>query len=333
MAPRHRGRGGSVATGALASLAAALLLAACGGSVDSGAGGGVAADPERLDQTNALDAAELVVGRSLDATALVDLVALALVAPVVDPDLAVQLVPQQLLDCDNPPDGTVALSINDRDSSGFVSDGDTASLQYSACLDSRLGRSLNGAADTTSIGVTDLEEPRDPVPPPPWSVEVDLELTGVNLTGSRGTALLAGTVRTTHTTEQGEVFDRRVEATQLDFDDAVGEETLRALQVERVDDRRIGEETFTLTLSGSLASTRLGGSVDFATSPPLQGPIGSPPTAGTLTVTGEGGTRLVITAEPSRNGGVRLTLDDEGDGIDAQDQAESIATTWGALGF
>ncbi len=343
MARRDYNRGSWAGPAALGTTAAALLLAACGGSLGTGdgPGGGGAADiPQRLDQTNALDTATAVVGRGLDATALVDLVGLALVEPVVDPDQAGQMVPEEVLDCDNTPEGTVAVVINDRDNSGFVSGGnateDTASLQYNICLDSRLGRILSGSADTTSIVVLDLpgdKDPKDPVPPPPWFVGIDLDLTGVNLTGSRGTSLLAGTVQTSQTTEQGEVFDRRVAAGQLNFGDAIGDDTLRDLQVVRVDDTRIGAETYTLTLSGRLSSTRLGGSFDFATSPPLEGPIGSAPTTGSLTVTGDGGSRLVITAESSRQGGVRLTLDDEGDGIDAQDQAGSIPTTWGALGF
>lgn len=340
MARRDDSRGFRVGPTALGTTAATLLLAACGGSLGTGdgpGGGGAADTPQRLDQTNALDTATAVVGRVLDATALVDLVGLALVEPVVDPDQALNLVNrQQALPCDNAPDGTVTIIVDDREPNGFVSSGDGASLQYNICLDNRLGRILSGSADTTSIVVLDLpddKDPKDPVPPPPWFVGVDLDLTGANLTGSRGTALLAGTVQTSQTTEQGEIFDRRVSASQLNFGDAIGDDTLRDLQVVRADETRIGAETYTLTLSGRLSSTRLGGSFDFTTSPPLQGPIGSPPTAGTLTVTGEANTRLVITAEPSRQGGVRLTLDDEGDGIDAQDQAGSIPSTWGALGF
>lgn len=317
---------------AAGAVAFAVFVVGCGGSIGTNDGG--TEDLAQLDQANALAAARLVVGRSLDAASLIDLAGLGLVAPVVDPARAAAVVPQDVLDCDNSPAGSILLTVNDRQQpSGFISTGDVASVVFSACMDHRIGRSVSGAADTTSIVVTDLDGPNDPVPPPPWFIGIDLNITGLRHTGPQGTTVLSGTVQTRQSTADGEVFDRRLSTTQLDFDDAIGHTTLGELRLIRLDDVRISGRDYTLAFSGRVSSTRLGGSFSFHTDSPLRGDIGASPAAGSLTVIGRNGTRLLVAAEPSRSGGVRITLDDEGDGIDADDQAASIATTWAVLGF
>ena len=70
---------------------------------------------------------------------------------------------------------------------------------------------------------------------------------------------------------------------------------------------------FSYTVSGTLTSTRLGGSLTFQTLVPFSGIEGAPPSSGVLKVSGANNTSLTLTALSSTS--VRIDVDTNGDGV------------------
>lgn len=81
----------------------------------------------------------------------------------------------------------------------------------------------------------------------------------------------------------------------------------------------------TTTSSGTLASTEIGGSLNFETTTPFQSLANEFPFAGTLVVTGANGSSLQFVVIDSVD--VRLDIDADGDGS----FEESVASTWAEL--
>lgn len=328
----------------LALLASMGLAAGCGGGgVDFG-------DPneERINRSNALDVARLVVGRSMDTLALVDLVGEGLVEPVLDPLLAGTLDGRVAdFDCENgDEDGQVSVTLNDQDEDGLVSQDDTASLSFSNCRDLFLERSLSGTTVTDAAFVSVFESAsRVQVPQPPWTIGVNVDFTtGLTLTGpdESDTAQLDGLLSTAQSaSSDGLIRTKRANAIRFNFDDAIGQDSLRDVQLSLREDRSLGvPATFQITLAGTdpsgtgrISSTRLGGTFSFQTNSPLGGTVGDVPTVGSVTVFGGDGTSVQILAAQSGLDEVRLLVDEDGDGDVDSNDPEPLGTSWRQLDF
>ncbi len=319
----------------LAGLAA--LAAGCTGGDDGLSVGGDRDDQVPINRGNAVDVARLVVGRGMASLSLVDLVGQGLVEPVLDPILAGQFdgnVPR--FECDNSTggtDGTVAVTLNEQ---GFdddlVSQNDTASLSYTNCRDLLLERTLDGATPADAAVVARLDRPAGAtVPPLPWTIGVDVELDGLDLTDPDGDrARLGGLLSTSQSSNDGLLIVREANTIRFTFDDGSVLDTLRNVQARFEEDT--GAQTFSARMAGEMFSTGLDGVFTVETVTPLSGPLRQVPDRGALRVEGDGGTSMLIRAVQGGTFEAELLVDEDGDGA-FDDLPAPIPVSWRELDF
>ena len=321
---------------AMAALAALVMLAAgCNGGDDLSLDGGLD-DQEPINRGNALEVARLVVGRGMDSLALVDLVGQGLVEPVLDPVLAGEFVgglPE--FECDNGQDGTVSVTLSDRDGDDRVSEQDTASLNYTNCRELLLERTLDGATPPDAAVVAVLEgDENSTVPVPPWTIGVDVEMNGLTLTDQDGdAALMSGLLSANQSSDDGLLIVRQANTIRFSFDNGSVVDTLRNVQTRFEEDNRLNQQGFRAEMRGEVFSTGLDGSFAFETLTPLSGPLNQVPVSGVLRVEGDRGTSMEIRALQNAASEAQLVVDEDGDGDFDFNDPEPIPVSWRELDF
>lgn len=89
--------------------------------------------------------------------------------------------------------------------------------------------------------------------------------------------------------------------------------------------RNISTNAYTFSISGTIASSTLGGSISIQTTNTISGVDPSDPDTGQLVVSGANGTSVTVTVIDSTN--IQLDVDEDGDGV----ADKTINTTWAAL--
>lgn len=309
------------------------LAAGCTGGDDGLSVGDDPDDQVSINRGNAVEVARLVVGRGMASLSLVDLVGQGLVEPVLDPILASQFddnVPR--FECDNTQDGTVSVTLNDRDDDDLVSQNDTASLSYTNCRDLLLERTLDGATPADAAVVARLDRsPGDRVPQIPWTIGVDVELGGLTLTDPDGGAMqISGLISTSQSSNDEQLVVREANTIRFTFDDGSVVDTLRNVQTRFEEDT--GAQTFSARMAGEMFSTGLDGVFTVETRTPLSGPLGQVPDRGILRVEGDGGTSMQIRAVQGGTFEAELQVDEDGDGA-FDDLPAPIPVSWRELDF
>lgn len=221
-----------------------------------------------------------------------------------------------------PGGGTMTLSIVDAPPLGVISTGDSASFAFSDC-------SVDTGGETVTMDGSLAFQVTDAIDVPPPGFDAVVRFTFSNLTMASGTETI---------TVSGGFSIHAISPDDVVVTTVVTGDSLRAsisgpglsesASIEDFDDERTEDEgtgAFTVTTRGTIYESEIGGEVDYETTAPLEGTDPNPPGAGTLLVTGGGGTSMLVVAVDEVN--VRLDVDTDGDGI----RETVIDTTWAAL--
>jgi len=357
-------------TGMGAGLLLAVLLSACGGGGGGGDGGGdigVALQPLAIDATNAMqvaaavmDASALVVdvgapggpstGVAVEGNAVeVDLADVIRARLDLFSDLRDQVALGLVTGVDIGPeedpclvDGTVTISgkVNDQTFT-TLTPGDTLTLVFKNCNDGD-GLVLNGTMAfevVSSTGTIDSDPASDNLFIPPYNFTFDITLTNLSVTEAGSTFTTNGELTWTETTTDGIFIITDLSGNSLSITTSDTTDTLEDYLIKATFNQTTGAYT---TDSGgddgsgetvccsTLASTALGGTVDFDTTQDFAGVGDNFPDLGEMNITGAtvaGGTLpSQVTVQAVDSQCVRLLVDPDGQGV-----TDTIVTTWQSL--
>jgi len=353
-------------TGMGAGLLLAVLLSACGGGGGGGGGIGVALQPLAIDATNAMQ----VTAAVMDASALVvdvgapggPITGVAVEGNSAQVDLA-QVIRAQLdlfslvrdqaalgqvtgvsitdtFNCDV--NGTVEISAVVADPQfTTLTPGDTLSMVFTNCDDGD-GLVLNGTMAfevVSSTGTIDSDPASDNLFIPPYNFTFDITLTNLSVTEAGSTSTTNGDLTWTETTTDGIFIITDLSGNSLSITTSDTTDTLEDYLIKATFNQTTGAYT---TDSGgddgsgetvccsTLASTALGGTVDFDTTQDFAGVGDNFPDLGEMNITGAtvaGGTLpSQVTMQAVDAQCVRLLVDPDGLGV-----TDTIVTTWVSL--
>ncbi len=158
---------------------------------------------------------------------------------------------------------------------------------------------------------------------PPYSFTVVTTLTNYAITEAGETVTINGSATLTESTQDDIFFTSTFSGTSLSFAESVGDTgTMINFVNQGTDDLNTLE--YTIDASGTLATVKLGGSVQYTTTTTFRGLGASFPSEGVMVVTGAGNSRETITVNTID---VSIAVDENGDGTVDQ----TIDTTWDAL--
>jgi hypothetical protein len=194
---------------------------------------------------------------------------------------------------------------------GALTAGDIVSIVYNSCAETT--GTTDGAVDMT---VTDST---GEITAPPFSVGLDIVMTGVTLVQDTSTVSADGTFSAVLAAETTEDLSLDLSGPALTTDVRGDGTSLQDFAINESDDLAAG--TYTRGYSGTVASDSLG-SFDFDTPTSFSGTGGAAPTAGELVITADDGSTAHVTAVDGTN--VTIAVDTDGDGADD----DVIDTTW-----
>jgi hypothetical protein len=197
---------------------------------------------------------------------------------------------------------------------GELTPGDTVSIVYNACAETT--GTTEGAVDMT---VTDST---GEITIPPFSVGLDVVMTGVSLAQDDSTVSADGAFSAVLSAETEE--DLSIDLSGAELATAVGGDgiTLQDFSINESFDLSAGTNSRAYT--GTMASDALG-TFDFDTSATFTGPSGEAPDAGELLIQADDGSTARVTAV--EGGNATVGVDTDGDGTDD----DVIDTTWADL--
>jgi len=219
--------------------------------------------------------------------------------------------------------GTIEISGDISDpislASGILSPGDSFRVDYVAC-DDGIGEVLDGRIDMV-VGdpfVGDILSGA-------YELTMDIEITDFQVTTDSDVILSNGDTTSTLNTLEAPYVEASVSGNSITADSNAGSETLSAYSSAQTFDGRVAPAPYTMSASGTLDSTQIGGVVDYSTPVTFEGVDTGYPTAGILLVEGaDSAARLIAQA----NGvDVVIEIDANGDGT----FESTINTTWEAL--
>lgn len=315
-------------------LGASLIIAACGGDdfvgVDTGStetlkiDSGNAAVAVRVSYQAALDAGDLagiggglgLSGSAPDGSAIAIQAAdpgglfLDVVSTVpVGPDVTF---------CNGVDDtsGTITVT-GDIQTPGTLTPGDTFSIDYDMC-DEGLGEIIDGLVELTIGDFSgDLLNGL-------YQVAMDAVLTNLQVTTATDSVTGNGDLSVTLDTTRAPLVTAGTSGTRLTMDANASSETLTNYSSSQTIDGNQSPADYALGAAGTLNSTRLTGTVTYATGPDFSGSGLDYPDAGRLTVNGDGSSARLVVLD---NTNVRIEIDTDGDGtVD-----ESVDMTWDVL--
>jgi hypothetical protein len=342
-----------------------------GGGGNDGGGGdiGVALQPLAIDATNAMQVAAAVT----DASALVvdvgapggPITGVAVEGNSAQVDLA-QAIRAQLdlfslvrdqaalgqvagvsitdtFNCDV--NGTVEISAEVADPQfTTLTPGDTLSMVFKNCDDGD-GLVLNGTMAfevVSSTGTIDSDPASDNLFLPPYNFTFEVTLTNLSVTEAGSTSTTNGDLTWTETTTDGIFFVTDLSGDSLSITTSETTDTLEDYLIKATFNQTTTAST---TDSGgddgsgatvccaTLASTALGGTVDFDTTQPFAGVVDNFPGTGQMDITGAtvvtGNLPSNITVSVVDSQCVHLLVDADGDGF--TDPDGDIFTTWQSL--
>ena len=213
--------------------------------------------------------------------------------------------------------GSFSATWDDADNDGEFSSGDSFTVTFSGCVED--GATLDGGMSLTGFTLTG-----DPSVVAPWSLGADVGFDNLSISEGGTSASIDGDVSLTADTPDGVAISSRLSGSSLTLAIAGKSLTLSSFTFDYTED--LNTLAFSLSVSGTLQSTALNGSVTLSTPTLFTGiDINTFPTAGTLQIDGASNSRVSLTATGGDS--VQLDIDNEGDGIIDDTQF----TTWTAL--
>jgi len=224
----------------------------------------------------------------------------------------------QLVPCD---EGAGNLVLNDVGPPG-LSTGDSASMTFIDCVfdPDGLAVTMNGNISFTASDVTGT-------PGGPFSYALACSFNSYRVTVLGATVTVHGGFTLELSTTDGDTFTAVVHGDYFSVTAQAGLQaftgTISAFRVARTYTESTGD--YLVNVMGTIAGTRLGGSVTYETPVPFTGTDPDDPMAGTLVVTGAGGATLTVVA--IGNDEVEIDVDLDGDG----ESDGTILTNWTVL--
>jgi hypothetical protein len=209
--------------------------------------------------------------------------------------------------------GNVVETIDDKDNNGFLSAGDTIRETYNSCIEgTEVANGIIRYSFNTLSGdlATDVFNA---------SIGLAFENFRIASTVSLDSVLANGSMTLTTNSRAAEDFDTQLNAPSYREDVSIGglsvSRTVTNFQTTELRVPTIGGYNTTVTVSGTLTSSILGGSSVAITTPVplLRSSPSEYPVNGTLLATGAAGSKLRIVAQSDTQ--VLLELDENGDNI------------------
>ncbi len=186
--------------------------------------------------------------------------------------------------------------------------GTTYRLTFNNCDEKNLNYTLNGTATLSNVETSgDLSAPATP-----GSLAASVDLGAVHITARRVDATLQGTFDYSITSSDGVTSDQSIQGTKLTITQSGDSTIIYTYDFAVTLDSNTSD--FSYTASGSLYSTALGGSVNFANTSPFTGVnlIADSPEHGAMRIAGRSNSNVTLNAGAA--GYVTLNLDADGNG-------------------
>jgi hypothetical protein len=335
------------------------MLPACGGGGGGGGGIGVALQPLAIDDTNAMQVSAAVLDASAavvdvgepggpiagvvveEDSAEVDLAKIVRAYVDLFSVLHEQTAVAQITGVVIPPTKELCLVSGSVTISGEIADpqlmtfmpGDTLTAVFNSCDDGD-GFILNGTMAfvvVSSVGTIDLDPNSDNLFIPPYNYTFDATLTKLsireNVSGS--TFTVNGDMTLQEDSVDGLFINSEFSGNSLKVTTPVTTDTLTDYQILSTLDQN-NANAYSTDGKGTLASTLLGGIVEFLTTTPFAGFGTDFPDSGQMDITGAtvvgGAGPSSVTVFAVNSQCVRLLVDPNGDGV-----TSDIITTWESL--
>ena len=198
--------------------------------------------------------------------------------------------------------------------------GDTINMDATDC-DDGLGEVINGRIEITIAAYSG-----DILFGPTYSIGMSVLLVNFEVVTATDTVLSNGDSAVTVDTSGDPLVAMSISGVSLTTVANAGSETVSNFQTAQTVDTSVvaGSEPYTLTASGTIDSTQLGGAIIYSTPVTFQGAGAGYPFAGEMLITGANGAtiRLIALTEST----VRIEVDADGDGT--VDVGGTEDTTW-----
>jgi len=310
-------------------LSAVSVLGACGGGGGGGGGASVgiaASDPVTVTAANAPDVAGSTLGatdgltgnsdgalvlvpaavgqtQSVQINIVDTIIEQAKRAPSIFPDDPSGVMPAatQSLDqnCDS---GTLSGSFNDADNDLTLSTGDTVNMTANNCNFG--GVIMNGSISLSNVIVTGDSFA------PPYSMQFTLQATNFSVSAGGETAVMSGDGTISESSNDGINFTSSFSGNGIAITAGSESLTLTNYNIQETENQATG--AYSLSISATISSSGLGGSVTVTTDIALTGVGTFNADSGQITCVGAGNTSVTLVVVDSTN--VQLEVDQDGDG-------------------
>jgi hypothetical protein len=210
-----------------------------------------------------------------------------------------------LVNCDT---GSVNISWGDGDNNTKPTPGDTFTFMFTACALASVGATLGGTMSLTLKPEIGTDPTRIGLAADIRFSNLQVATDGKQFVADGDTTLTAGALVQDNTSLLGV----RLSGNSLTLRQANNAATLSSYSLLKIVDPLAQTRPYTVQLSGTLATTELGGSVVFNTEQALQGVSDEPPNSGVLLIQGSnltGGVNATLRVTAIGEGKVRLELD------------------------
>ena len=200
--------------------------------------------------------------------------------------------------------------------SGIISDdgiavGDQLSVDFENCMDGNV--QIDGSITITFTDVSDMESGES-------SFSISITFAALSVVAEEEFATIDGGANLSHTASEGATL-LSINGTSLSVTSSAGSVVMSNFEVSEYTD--FADQVFSFTLSGSVASEDLAGSVTVDTQAAfVQRFADTYPHQGILLIEGASGSSVLFTVLDNAN--VRFEVDTDGDGT----ADEAITTTW-----
>lgn len=209
--------------------------------------------------------------------------------------------------------GSLTITLDDTDNSGAFSTNDTMALTFNSCNED--GSVINGTMSAANVVLNKTSATA-------YTFSGAMSITNLTFTDGPDTGVINGSINFSESTSDSILITTTVSVSALNV--ALATETLAISGFTATVTDNFSTGQYTVASSGTVTSSKLGGSVTFTTPTTLRGVGSGYPSTGVVKVSGASSS-LTMTALSSTS--VRLDIDSNNDGtIDS-----TSTTTWAAL--
>jgi len=221
--------------------------------------------------------------------------------------------------CDNS-NGTAKVTLNDADNDGQPSAGDSFTIVFSNCFDNLDQSTTNGSMTLALNQLTG-----NPDTDPAWSADITVTLNNLAISDNSGNIALNGDFTLAISTVNSIFFRGSITGNSLAISENGVSEILSAYDIAFTSDEASLGTAYTIDANGTVASTKLDGSVQFQTLTTFEGTEPDYPHTGVMKISGAHGSSVTLTALDSTD--VQLEIDPDGSGSNIT----TVTTQWALI--